>query len=425
MLITDWIVYNHLLWEMLVCACLFVPWKQRRPRFPLRAAGGVVLMFCLSALMIRLGAPIELYLLLCTALTFLLLWFCFDCTPLHATFYTTCAYAAQHMASKLAYMVINTLAWRGISDSGLSLVILAAATLAVCLPLYLRVTRRLFSRGKLIFDHARTVLYAALFLVTAVWLSVILENGLDTGAASHLRCYLALNAICILFAASVLALEFSNCSIKHLEQENLALARLLELDKQNYEQAKQDMEKINIRYHDLKQQYSRATDEERARLEEEMQSLHLRYFTGNKALDIVLTQKAKRCEEAGIQLICSADGSCLDLMKPYHIYSMLGNALDNAIECLLQVDDPERRVITVDISRCRDMAVIRVENYTPVLPVLDNGALVTTKQDSAEHGYGTKSIRNIAELYGGTANYFVEDHIFYLVASFPCKEETK
>ncbi len=29
------------------------------------------------------------------------------------------------------------------------------------------------------------------------------------------------------------------------------------------------MEKINIRYHDLKQQYSRATDEERARLEEE------------------------------------------------------------------------------------------------------------------------------------------------------------
>lgn len=66
-----------------------------------------------------------------------------------------------------------------------------------------------------------------------------------------------------------------------------------------------------------------------------------------------------------------------------------------------------------------------MENYTPVLPVLDNGALVTTKQDSAEHGYGTKSIRNIAELYGGTANYFVEDHIFYLVASFPCKEGTK
>ncbi len=51
-----------------------------------------------------------------------------------------------------------------------------------------------------------------------------------------------------------------------------------------------DMEKINIRYHDLKQQYSRATDEERARLEEEMDNLNLRYLTGNKALDITLTK---------------------------------------------------------------------------------------------------------------------------------------
>lgn len=125
------------------------------------------------------------------------------------------------------------------------------------------------------------------------------------------------------------------------------------------------MEKINIRYHDLKQQYSRATDEERARLEEEMNNLNLRYFTGNKALDITLTQKSALCGQAGIQLVCSADGSCLENMKHYHIYSLLGNALDNAIECLTQVSDASKRVITLDISRCRDMAVIRVQNYTP------------------------------------------------------------
>ena len=79
--------------------------------------------------------------------------------------------------------------------------------------------------------------------------------------------------------------------------------------------------KINIRYHDLKQQYSRATDEERARLEEEMDNLNLRYLTGNKALDITLTQKSALCGQAGIQLVCSADSSCLEDMKHYHIYS--------------------------------------------------------------------------------------------------------
>lgn len=162
------------------------------------------------------------------------------------------------------------------------------------------------------------------------------------------------------------------------------------------------MEKINIRYHDLKQQYSRATDEERARLEEEIDNLNLRYLTGNKALDITLTQKSALCGQAGIQLVCSADGSCLEDMKHYHIYSLLGNALDNAIECLTQVNDASKRVITLDISRCRDMAVIRVQNYTPAPPTLRDGAIVTTKQDTEEHGYGIKSIKSIAELYGAT-----------------------
>lgn len=160
--------------------------------------------------------------------------------------------------------------------------------------------------------------------------------------------------------------------------------------------------KINIRYHDLKQQYSRATDEERARLEEEMDNLNLRYFTGNKALDITLTQKSVLCGQAGIQLVCSADGSCLEDMKHYHIYSLLGNALDNAIECLTQVSDASKRVITLDISRCRDMAVIRVQNYTPAPPTLRDGAIVTTKQNTEEHGYGIKSIKSIAEQYGAT-----------------------
>ncbi len=89
-------------------------------------------------------------------------------------------------------------------------------------------------------------------------------------------------------------------------------------------------------------------------------------------------------------------------MKHYHIYSLLGNALDNAIECLTQVSDASKRVITLDISRCRDMAVIRVQNYTPAPPTLRDGAIVTTKQNTEEHGYGIKSIKSIAEQYGAT-----------------------
>ena len=91
----------------------------------------------------------------------------------------------------------------------------------------------------------------------------------------------------------------------------------------------------------------------------------------------------------------------------------------------------------VGLERCKDgldvliclfagqTAVIRVQNYTPAPPTLRDGAIVTTKQDTEEHGYGIKSIKSIAELYGGTADCFVEDSIFYLVVTFPCGKSQK
>lgn len=356
--VINWILNQQIQLGMILCAGLFVPWGQRRSCFVPRLAAGVWAFLALTDTLAFL--PLWAKLLLYTTLLFDLIWFSFDCSPLHALFYTTCAYAVQHIASKLAYMPIFLLIQHGRTDRRVDFVILLFSNLVVCLVIYLLFTLRI-RRGCLLFDNVKTVLYSGFFLIAAVYLSVVLEDVLDSSAESYLTAYLALNAFCILFAITILALEFSNCSIKSLEHENEMLAQLLECDKQQYEQAKKDMEKINIRYHDLKQQYSRATDEERARLEEEMNNLNLRYFTGNKALDITLTQKSALCGQAGIQLVCSADGSCLENMKHYHIYSLLGNALDNAIECLTQVSDASKRVITLDISRCRDMAVICVQ----------------------------------------------------------------
>ena len=175
--------------------------------------------------------------LLYTTLLFDLIWFSFDCSPLHALFYTTCAYAVQHIASKLAYMPIVWLIQHGRTDRRVDFVILLFSNLVVCLVIYLLFTLRI-RRGRLLFDNVKTVLYSGFFLIAAVYLSVVLEDVLDGSAESYLTAYLALNAFCILFAITILALEFSNCSIKSLEHENEMLAQLLECDKQQYEQAK-------------------------------------------------------------------------------------------------------------------------------------------------------------------------------------------
>lgn len=211
------------------------PVGQRRSCFVPRLAAGVWTFLALTDTLAFL--PLWAKLLLYTTLLFDLIWFSFDCSPLHALFYTTCAYAVQHIASKLAYMPIGWLVHHGRTDRLDSFFILLFSNLVVCLVIYRLLTLRI-RRGRLLFDNVKTVLYSGFFLIAAVYLSVVLEDVLDSSAESYLTAYLALNAFCILFAITILALEFSNCSIKSLEHENEMLAQLLECDKQQYEQAK-------------------------------------------------------------------------------------------------------------------------------------------------------------------------------------------
>lgn len=406
-----------------LAALLFMPWNQKRNNFIVRFAIGIVSFFAISEACVFFSIDGKVRLLIYNIFIFALILFCFECSLIHDVFYTTCAYAVQHISSKLTYMIVVPISIRlGGTGYGLAISVLFSVSILLALAVFFKYTRPYSKKGNLQFDNVRIVVYSGVFLVAAVYLSSLLEDGFDSGAESYLTSYLCLNAFCILFALAILALEFTNFNTKQLEQEKQVLAELLESDKQQYEQAKKDMEKINIRYHDIKQQYSKATDEERSKLEEEMAELNLRYFTGNKAVDITLTQKAAKCNKAGIQMVCSADASCLDRMKHYHIYSMLGNALDNAIECLEQVSDPEKKVITLDIHKEKNMAVIRVENYTPSQPVYENGSLITTKAEMKDHGYGVKSIQNTAEIYGGNAHIFVENEIFYLLITLPCSE---
>ncbi|MCR4998497.1 MAG: ATP-binding protein [Lachnospiraceae bacterium] len=423
MLVLDFLFSRQVPIGMFLAAILFMPWNWRREGYYLRFTLGTICFFAVSEACDILAVDGKVRLLIYTLMVFAVIWFCFECSIIHNLFYTTCAYALQHIASKLTYMIVVPISIRhGSNGYVFPLAMLCIVTVLIYTTVYVKYTKPFLKKDNLQFDSVPMVIYSGVFLVAAVYLSSLLEDGFDSSSPSYITSYICLNAFCILFALAILALEFTNFNTKLLERENRILAELLESDKQQYEQAKKDMEKINIRYHDLKQQYTRATEEERQKLEEEMAALNLRYFTGNKAVDITLTQKAALCNRAGIQLVCSADASCLDAMKHYHIYSMLGNALDNAIECLQQVPDEAKRVITLDIHQEKNMAVIRVENYTPTQPVIEDGRLLTTKSNHQDHGYGVKSIQNTAEIYGGIAHVFVENEIFYLLVTIPCGE---
>ena len=142
--------------------------------------------------------------------------------------------------------------------------------------------------------------------------------------------------------------------------------------------------------------------------------------SGNDALDTILTEKSLYCEKHGITLSCIADGAALDFVEPTDLYSFFGNALDNAIEPVERLDDPERRSIGLVVRRCGDMASIYVENYFDgQVSFTGEGLPRTRKADGTNHGFGMRSMRQIAEACGGSLNCNASGDVFSLDALLP------
>lgn len=147
--------------------------------------------------------------------------------------------------------------------------------------------------------------------------------------------------------------------------------------------------------------------------------------TGNEVLDTVLTEKSLYCEANGIQAHCVADGSLLSFMDPVDLYTIFGNALDNAIESVRDSEDREKRIIDVLVYAEKQMLVIQIIN--PVSGELRfdrEGLPMSTKVNDGYHGFGLKSIRHTVKRYGGFLTVKVENGCFYLQILLPVNRDT-
>ena len=117
---------------------------------------------------------------------------------------------------------------------------------------------------------------------------------------------------------------------------------------------------------------------------------------------MLLTGKSLYCQKHGIHLTTVADGTVLAGVSPMDLCTLVGNALDNAIESVKKIEDREKRLIHVAVSRQKNFALLRFENCFEGELTFENGLPRTTKGNTDYHGYGLKSIRRTAQKYGGT-----------------------
>lgn len=288
----------------------------------------------------------------------------------------------------------------------------------------LLLTAYLFRRGERN-RHVHLDLSAAcLFTGATLVLRCLIQPAVRLLQPDDLSPILCIRALLVLIYALLAAIRAGLLSRKTAETELDLTRGLLRQERKRYAEMRDTIEVINMRCHDLKHQLSRVqgklTEEETRALRDAIELYDGNIRTGSEIVDTVLYGKKLVCEKNGIRLSCLCDGAAVRFMEPSQLYSLLDNALENAVEASagLAADD---RMILVTIGSSGDSAVIEVSNY------FDPAALAaeeeTSKPDKVHHGYGLKSMRYIAGMYGGTVETRTEENMFFLTVTIPKPEQ--
>ena len=205
----------------------------------------------------------------------------------------------------------------------------------------------------------------------------------------------------------------------NLESENKIIKQLQKKEQKDYQLRKENIELLNIKFHDLKHMIShlgdKLTREEIKSLKQTLDVYDGFYKTGLASLDAILNEKVISCLSENITLTYMGSATCLSFVSDSDIYSLFGNILDNAIEAVRPIKDPKKRAISVVVETRGDFIYINAINYTINDIIFVDGLPKTSKTyEEGYHGFGFKSLKRISENYQGGLSARVDKDLFIL-----------
>lgn len=255
--------------------------------------------------------------------------------------------------------------------------------------------------------------------MVSAWVFCIMSENLfiyakvDPGAALF-------NIVLQFYCITLLYLQSALFKKSSMRKELETIQLLWHQQKGQYQLSKETIELINHKCHDLKHQVQaiRAVKDEKERetylekIEKSVQIYSAIVRTGNEILDTILTEKSLICENSGIHINCVADGSLLAFMNPVDLYTLFGNALDNAIEAVRKLESKEKRVIDIMLYERQSFLMLQIVNPMCGEVKFEDGLPLTTKAKNGYHGYGMKSMLHTIQKYEGHLTTEVKKWMF-------------
>ena len=419
---------NGYVLELSLAIFLFTGRLERRPKYPLRVAiclAGLLGISFLCGLIPTTNVFMDsLYTILFFVLEVPCVYLCHPIQGQQAVFYITAACASQHIAYKMAELTCRTMALFMVLSPGWAGLLYAVLFVVYLMPCGLFFSHRLrYSARVASLTHSTVLpLLIGMQLSTNLFKNVFELYAPVLGFMGNTTVDL-FDILCCLF---LLFLQCEVTSTLSSRRDNDILTQLLYQQKQQMEFSREMVEIINIKCHDIKNQIAllgaRVPPDEIEEIHRAISIYDAATQTGNEALDLLIVEKTLLCEKKHICFDYNADGAALNGLKPSDVYSLFGNAIDNAIEAAAQVTDSERRSIRLYVAREKGMLCACVENFYEGKITFQEGLPQTGKADKTCHGFGVKSIRMIVERYGGVMSIRARDGVFTLSILLPLTE---
>lgn len=289
---------------------------------------------------------------------------------------------------------------------------------AVYVSFFFILSRRKFEEEFYHGNNKKKVLIWILVIFVCIGLSRLSYDDPDRSDFAKIAepIYAVMCSMFIIFA------QFSMANNDTIHKELSDVTELLHSEREQYRLAKENIEIINEKCHDLKHQIGLLREDRSEKYLAEVENAIMIYDstvkTGSDVLDILLTEKKLQCDSKNIKFTTVVNGKLLEFMDEMDVYSLFGNAISNAIESVAGLPDEDMRHIALKVQQIGDMCSIHIENYYAGEISFADG-LPQTDKDKNFHGFGMRSMNRIVTSYGGVMTVTAKNSLFCLDILLP------
>lgn len=250
--------------------------------------------------------------------------------------------------------------------------------------------------------------------------SVVLSEIIVLPEHSNDMAMLGLGIICLINVSTYYIYEKVSETYRQ-KMENAVMQQQVEMYAKQFEVIGKSQEDLKALRHDMKNHimlintYLQNREYEEAskyadQFSEGLENIQEYVRTGNISVDSILNYKLGRIEkDVGCKPEIEIDVPDEPFMSDFDLNILLGNLLDNAAEALKKVED---KYLSIKLVYAKGTLYISVYNSFDGRVRRSNQMVLSSKEDSGNHGIGLANVKRIVKKYDGALKIHCKEKLW-------------